>query len=287
MGHSCDLACAPARHCSARSSRVPIPRSPRRSRAAAWTFSSLTWSTRAGAPPRARTTRGRPHDRARRAHPGCRSPRTCRAAHARSSGELGLLRRPPRHGAGGKRRRLGLPARVRRLRALLPQADRGAARRGSGTSLCARWSAAALERRASASNAAAAASAGSEGDVGHGAAYRFTDPDGRLFEVYHETERYRPPEHSCPRCSTSSRSAPAAASVCAGSSTSTSPRRTFELAGSSSSASSATAPWRSSSSMTAASTAPGSASPSRATRSSTSTRGRPTSGRLHHARILG
>src|SRR5579863_3794275 len=38
----------------------------------------------------------------------------------------------------------------------------------------------------------------SDGDVGHGAAYRFTDPDGRRFEVYHETDRYRPPEHLAP-----------------------------------------------------------------------------------------
>jgi catechol 2,3-dioxygenase len=38
----------------------------------------------------------------------------------------------------------------------------------------------------------------SDGDVGHGAAYGFTDPDGRRFEVYHETERYRPPAHLTP-----------------------------------------------------------------------------------------
>jgi catechol 2,3-dioxygenase len=37
-----------------------------------------------------------------------------------------------------------------------------------------------------------------DGDVGHGPAYRFTDPDGRMFEIYHETERYRPPEHLAP-----------------------------------------------------------------------------------------
>jgi len=38
----------------------------------------------------------------------------------------------------------------------------------------------------------------SEGDVGHGRAYGFTDPDGRRFEVYHETERYRPPDDLAP-----------------------------------------------------------------------------------------
>ena len=32
-----------------------------------------------------------------------------------------------------------------------------------------------------------------DGDVGHGPAYRFHDPDGRLFEIYYETERYDPP----------------------------------------------------------------------------------------------
>jgi len=38
----------------------------------------------------------------------------------------------------------------------------------------------------------------SSGDVGHGRAYAFTDPDGRRFEVYHETEHYRPPDHLVP-----------------------------------------------------------------------------------------
>jgi catechol 2,3-dioxygenase len=38
----------------------------------------------------------------------------------------------------------------------------------------------------------------SDGDVGHGPAYRFSDPDGRTFEVYYETEHYRPPQHLRP-----------------------------------------------------------------------------------------
>ena len=59
-------------------------------------------------------------------------------------------------------------------------------------------SAAALERRASALERSGRGIGWIEGDVGHGAAYRFTDPDGRLFEVYHETERYQPPEHLVP-----------------------------------------------------------------------------------------
>ncbi len=31
-----------------------------------------------------------------------------------------------------------------------------------------------------------------DGDIGHGPAYQFTDPDDRRFEIYYETERYRP-----------------------------------------------------------------------------------------------
>ena len=37
-----------------------------------------------------------------------------------------------------------------------------------------------------------------DGDVGHGPAYRFTDPDGHLFELYYEAERYSPPEQLRP-----------------------------------------------------------------------------------------
>jgi len=37
-----------------------------------------------------------------------------------------------------------------------------------------------------------------DGDVGHGPAYMFRDPDGRLFEIYYETERYRPPAELAP-----------------------------------------------------------------------------------------
>jgi catechol 2,3-dioxygenase len=32
------------------------------------------------------------------------------------------------------------------------------------------------------------------GDIGHGKAYQFTDPDGHLLEVYYETEKYLAPE---------------------------------------------------------------------------------------------
>ncbi len=35
-----------------------------------------------------------------------------------------------------------------------------------------------------------------EGDIGHGRAFQFTDPDGHLMELYYESERYRAPaEH--------------------------------------------------------------------------------------------
>jgi catechol 2,3-dioxygenase len=37
-----------------------------------------------------------------------------------------------------------------------------------------------------------------DGDVGHGPAYRFTDPDGHILELYYETERYDPPTHLRP-----------------------------------------------------------------------------------------
>ena len=56
----------------------------------------------------------------------------------------------------------------------------------------------ALERVVASVERAGRGEGWSDGDVGHGAAYRFTDPDGRRFEVYHETERYRPPEHLAP-----------------------------------------------------------------------------------------
>jgi len=37
-----------------------------------------------------------------------------------------------------------------------------------------------------------------DGDVGHGPAYRFTDPDGHVMEVYSETEWYQPTEADTP-----------------------------------------------------------------------------------------
>ena len=37
-----------------------------------------------------------------------------------------------------------------------------------------------------------------DGDAGHGRAYRFTDPDGHIFELYYETRRYQPDAESRP-----------------------------------------------------------------------------------------
>jgi catechol 2,3-dioxygenase len=37
-----------------------------------------------------------------------------------------------------------------------------------------------------------------DGDLGRGPGYRFRDPDGHLFELYYECERYEPPAHLRP-----------------------------------------------------------------------------------------
>lgn len=38
----------------------------------------------------------------------------------------------------------------------------------------------------------------SDGDIGHGKSYQFTDPDGHAMEIYYETERYQAPKHLKP-----------------------------------------------------------------------------------------
>jgi catechol 2,3-dioxygenase len=55
------------------------------------------------------------------------------------------------------------------------------------------WSPEALERRVSAIEASGRGEGWIDGDLGHGPAYRFTDPDGHKFELYFETEKYSPP----------------------------------------------------------------------------------------------
>lgn len=53
----------------------------------------------------------------------------------------------------------------------------------------------ALDRRARAIEATGLGRGWVDGDSGHGPAYRFTDPDGHLLELYYEAERYEaPPE---------------------------------------------------------------------------------------------
>ena len=56
------------------------------------------------------------------------------------------------------------------------------------------WSPQALERLAQGIEASGQGRGWIEGDVGHGKAYQFTDPDGHLLELYYETEKYRAPE---------------------------------------------------------------------------------------------
>jgi len=60
------------------------------------------------------------------------------------------------------------------------------------------WSPEALERRVAAIDAAGRGIGWIDGDVGHGPAYRFTDPDGHVFELYYEAERYEAPEQMKP-----------------------------------------------------------------------------------------
>ena len=54
-------------------------------------------------------------------------------------------------------------------------------------------SAEALKRRVAAIEGLGAGMGWSDGDMSHGPAFRFRDPDGHLFEIYHETRRYEAP----------------------------------------------------------------------------------------------
>jgi catechol 2,3-dioxygenase len=60
------------------------------------------------------------------------------------------------------------------------------------------WSPEALTRRVEAIEATGLGRGWTDGEVGHGPAYRFTDPDGHVFELFYEAERYVPPEHLRP-----------------------------------------------------------------------------------------
>src|SRR5437773_7004663 len=60
------------------------------------------------------------------------------------------------------------------------------------------WGPEALERRAAAIGQTGLGRGWIDGDVGHGPAYQFEDPDGHHFELYYEAERYVAPEHLKP-----------------------------------------------------------------------------------------
>jgi len=60
------------------------------------------------------------------------------------------------------------------------------------------WSPEALERRVAAVEATGLGTGWTDGDVGHGRSYRFTDPDGHAFELFYEAERYVAPPHLTP-----------------------------------------------------------------------------------------
>jgi catechol 2,3-dioxygenase len=60
------------------------------------------------------------------------------------------------------------------------------------------WSPEALERRVAAIEASGLGDGWIDGDLGHGPAYRFRDPDGHVMELYFETEKYDPPDHLKP-----------------------------------------------------------------------------------------
>ena len=71
-------------------------------------------------------------------------------------------------------------------------------RAGLGHMALRAWSPQALDRRVAAVEASGLGSGWIDGDLGHGPAYRFTDPDGHVMELYFETEKYDPPEHLRP-----------------------------------------------------------------------------------------
>jgi catechol 2,3-dioxygenase len=60
------------------------------------------------------------------------------------------------------------------------------------------WSEEALQRRVRAIERSGRGIGWIDGDLGHGPAFRFTDPDGHVMEVYYQAERYEPPEHLRP-----------------------------------------------------------------------------------------
>jgi catechol 2,3-dioxygenase len=61
------------------------------------------------------------------------------------------------------------------------------------------WDLDGLTRRVAAIERAGLGEGWSDGDLGHGPAYRFQDPDGHTMEILYEAERYTPPEELRPR----------------------------------------------------------------------------------------
>jgi catechol 2,3-dioxygenase len=60
------------------------------------------------------------------------------------------------------------------------------------------WNEDALQRVAAAVEATGRGLGWSDGDHGHGPAYRFTDPDGHVFEILYDADRYEPPPQLVP-----------------------------------------------------------------------------------------
>jgi catechol 2,3-dioxygenase len=56
----------------------------------------------------------------------------------------------------------------------------------------------ALQRRVAMVEATGLGEGWHDGDLGRGPSYRFRDPDGHVFDLYYEVERYEPPEHLRP-----------------------------------------------------------------------------------------
>lgn len=73
-----------------------------------------------------------------------------------------------------------------------------APRSGPGHLALRTWGSDELERRVAAIERSGLGIGWIDGDLGHGPAYRFVDPDGHVMELYWECERYRPPEHLRP-----------------------------------------------------------------------------------------
>ena len=114
------------------------------------------------------------------------------------------------------------------------------------------WSPEALERRVAASRPPGSARAGPTATSAAAPSYRFRDPDGHVFELYYECERYVAPAAPDARATrTSPAATPAAAARSSASTTSTSSPPTCAPTASSASTRSATGSTSASSSTTA------------------------------------